>query len=464
MLKEQVCQKTVMGDALKEDIAGHNPKNCAICRNNSDFELPEHLYNELLAERVILFAGAGVSTENSVVMPFTLYEEIAEELNLAEKQRPNFPSLMSLFCDRPDGRRELLRKIRSRFQYISSFPNLYSMATRFHNEVATLFKIESIVTTNWDDYFERECDATPFVTGEDFAFWSVPGRKVFKIHGSIGNLGSIVATTEDYDACYERLQTGALGSSLKHMLATKTILYAGYSLSDDDFLKIRALLHQEMGALLPHGYIVTIDREAETRYREMGLTPIFTDAAYFVSVIKQHLVEEGLMLPDEEYDETYSMLMDVLAAHHELASAFDLRDNPDLLYTLSYQDGLMDGLRRILVRRNSGEYSSISYVVSRLASYDKIRRLKVKARKYNDIAYIDGYMNAMLFLLANNEERHQLPIFYVYGAKDQPVTLEEFLALKEKAATFHRSAHLKAIKETKDLDRDIVLQHMPWLL
>ena len=32
-------------------------------------------------------------------------------------------------------------------------------------------QIENIITTNWDDFFERECGATPYVSPEDFALW-----------------------------------------------------------------------------------------------------------------------------------------------------------------------------------------------------------------------------------------------------------------------------------------------------
>jgi SIR2-like domain len=124
---------------------------------------------------------------------------------------------------------------------------------------------------------------------------------VFKIHGSINNLGSIVATKEDYDACYDRLQSGILGSSLKMMLATKTILYVGYSFKDEDFIRIHSLLKTEMGNLFPTSYIVTLDREGVERYRELGLIPIFTDATYFISVLKRHVIKDDDMLDDRQF-------------------------------------------------------------------------------------------------------------------------------------------------------------------
>src|SRR5690606_30134800 len=120
---------------------------------------------------------------------------------------------------------------------------------------------------NWDDYFERECNAIPIVTAEDFAFYNVEARKVFKIHGSISNYGSIVATSEDYTRCYKNLQTGIIGSFLKTILATKVVVFVGYSFSDFDFNKIYNYLKKEMGNILPHCYIVTLDKTFEEKFK-----------------------------------------------------------------------------------------------------------------------------------------------------------------------------------------------------
>jgi hypothetical protein len=98
---------------------------------------------------------------------------------------------MSQLCNQSNGRAKLLRKIKDRFDYIRSFPELYRIATRFHRELSTLFLVDTIVTTNWDSFFEDECGALPFVTADDYAFWEQSVRKVFKIHGSANSLGSI---------------------------------------------------------------------------------------------------------------------------------------------------------------------------------------------------------------------------------------------------------------------------------
>ena len=179
-----------------------------------------------------------MSTESRTVFPWTLYEEIHSELKLKDSDKPLFPTLMSKYCQQPDGRIKLIQNIHKRLDYVSSFSELYRNATRFHRELSTLFYIETIITTNWDDYFEKECGAVPLSTPADFALWNIPGRKVIKIHGSANNYGSIIATEEDYASAKETLEKGSLGSALKLLLATKTILYIGYSLLDYDFITV----------------------------------------------------------------------------------------------------------------------------------------------------------------------------------------------------------------------------------
>lgn len=444
----------------------HNQAECMFCNDFHEFELPPSLISELLLGNVVLFAGAGISTENKNVFPYTFYEGIRRELKVSQAETISFSDLMSRYCAEANGRANLLRKIRERLEYIRSFRELYDIATQFHSELSTFFFIQSIVTTNWDDYFERECGAVPFVTAEDFTFWSIPGRKVFKIHGSISNLGSIVATTEDYQKCYERLDKGVLGSSLKMMLATKTILYVGYSFRDEDFISIHSMLRKEMGQLMPHGFIVTLDREGEERYCELGLTPIFTDATHFISVVKQHAVKDKHMLADEAFENVSSELEVVRWAHNHLWEKYDITKAPDIIFASSYQDGLIHALERMIALKNSGYYSHSCNIKRTLQAYDELRRNKLKAKKYHDVAYIDGYMNGLLFLLTEQDDRETLPLYYVFGAKEQPRIFNKFAKLRKHAFDYHKSAYRFAgrLMREKGYHKGIVFHHTPFLM
>jgi NAD-dependent SIR2 family protein deacetylase len=208
---------------------------CIHCALDYDFELPTELVKAAHARDVIIFAGAGISTEVPTVFPQTVMQSAVIRLGLEEQG--SFPEVIQAFVNE-FGRTDFIQMVKAKFDYIDSFRSLRYDARKFHQELATMPYLEDIVTTNWDTYFEEECAATPFVTGEDIALWSMPGRRVLKIHGSMTNLGSIVATESDYQKRLEELGTNTMGALLKHMLVTRTIVFVGYSLKDWNFRRL----------------------------------------------------------------------------------------------------------------------------------------------------------------------------------------------------------------------------------
>ncbi len=81
---------------------------CEICSNNLPFDIPEEIIDSLLSQNLVLFAGAGISTENKKVFKETLYEEVYADMELSESEI-SFPDLMSKYCSsRTNGRQKLL--------------------------------------------------------------------------------------------------------------------------------------------------------------------------------------------------------------------------------------------------------------------------------------------------------------------------------------------------------------------
>ncbi len=298
-------------------------------------------------------------------------------------------------------------------EYVEAFPELYGMATRFHREISTLFQIDTYITTNWDTYFEDECGATPFVDGEDFAFWNTKGRKVFKIHGSISNFGSIVATNEDYSRARRQLDRGSLGSALKVMLATKTIVYVGYSFSDHDFASLHRYISRELRQVVPTAYIVTLDRSSQDRFEALGLTPIFTDATYFIRTLKKHIEGDGHFLPDERFDGIPIARLRASVEHDKLHRRFRAQGTPDMVFCSAYQDGLIHAFDRILARRHTGQYSHKCDVGKQLILYDQIRGRHLKHRSYYDAAYAEGYFKGLFYLVCDDGQRKNMPFYFI---------------------------------------------------
>jgi hypothetical protein len=100
----------------------------------------------------------------------------------------------------------------------------------------------------------------------------------------------------------------------------------------------------------------------------------------------------------------------------------------------------------------------------RIRSYLGIQREKRAARKYSDVAYIEGYVNALTYLDMPDDSRKAMPLYYVFGCKDDLRTLAQYKRACKNARTLHRAAYLSAVKLTKQTADGVVLHHRPFLL
>lgn len=440
--------------------------DCIICREHHAFDMPPDLLNDFLTGKIALFAGSGISTENRKVLKFTFYEDIACEIGKLDSSL-SFPDLMEEYCRLPNGRYKLLEKIRGRFQHIKSFPELERVATRFHKELATFFPQKTIVTTNWDTYFEEYCDATPFVTDEDLTFWNSSERKVLKVHGSITNYGSIVATSTDYKNCSKALEKGIVGSILKTILATQTIVFIGYSLSDNDFINIYNFVLKQMKGLHKQAYIITPFGNEREKFEKMGIIPIITDGTYFINQIKQHAINEGTLLSDNIYPDASFILEKVYYEHHKIHKNLSCFDHPQIIYASFYQDGMIHALERAIQLRSSGEYSNWCNIRNVIGSYLRSQKEKLKDKIYEDVAYIKGYINSLMFLLLDDEERQSEhpPMYFAFGINYDLMTFEDFQKVLHTLPEKHKTSYKQAFKRVKSLETkdNIEFHHPPWL-
>lgn len=434
---------------------------CACCKNKLPFEMPDDILEACKNGNLIIFAGAGISTEGKGFFPFSFYDDIKDELKF--KKDISFPELMTRYTEKTKDKRTLLNKIKERIDYAKSFPDLYRSITEFHRELSTIYQIKEIITTNWDTFFEDECGAIPIVANSDFAFWDQPLRKVFKIHGSINNPGSIIATEEDYKKCYINLNKGIVGASLKHLLATKTIVFFGYSFRDYDFNRIYRYLEKDMKDILPHAYLVALnDSPIEKKFKRLP-TIIKTDATYFIQVLKEKLIEDKQLIPDLFYDLVVLRLSEIYKVHFKLTKG-NIKKNPQLIFCLSYQDGIIHAFERMIQLKNTGRYSHVCFLKESVDSYFKIRKKFNKARRYFDVAYIDGYIYGLLNLVPINKTILRGDSYYYifgYGIVD---SLKKYNKLEKKSYDFHRAAYKWAQNESKKYTDKIILQHTPFLM
>ncbi|MFF1572465.1 SIR2 family protein [Leifsonia sp. NPDC058292] len=386
-------------------------EGCAVCGTHFPIDIPDELVEAAKNRDLVVFAGAGISTERPQLFPETFYEEVEARLR-DEPSGKSFPEVMQEFED-AFGRRELIRAMLDRIDYVSTFQSLQSNTTAFHSEIASISQLNAILTTNWDDFFERFSGARPFVLDEDFAFFDLPGRRVLKLHGSMSNLSSIVATTSDYTSREEDLARSVMGAKLRDFLATKVILFVGYSLTDSDFESIYRSVIERMGRFRRHAFIVTpVDTGSAV---DFGLTHLKTDGGHFAHLLKRRLEDSGHHIPDERLDRAEWIHRAVLAAH---VASEKLLENPNVFggFTQAYQDGILAALGRVRLMRHKGEYSDPQQVRQTVSEYAHSFAETVADRRYFDACYVEGYMLGTRSLLLSDDELRNLPIIETFGS------------------------------------------------
>ncbi len=431
---------------------------CLNCGLDYEFDMPPEILQAAHRRDLVLFAGAGISTEVPAVFPRTFYDSIRDELSADAET--SFPELMDEFATR-HGRPELVRRLKHRLDYVDSFPSIRRQARKFHSGLATMPYLEEIVTTNWDTYFEDETDATPFVSGEDFIFHNLPGRRVYKIHGSIQTLSTLIITESDYARRLEELTNNVLGGALRQLLATETVVFVGYSLRDWNFLRLYEALRHDMGAMAPAAFIVSPFDVVDERFE---LRHIRTSGMGFLRGLKSTMTED-CFLPDDINDRV--ALMEELAwKANDYAGTKSHKTYPAVVHCWSYIEGLLDVCGRILLRRASGEYSDRHHVAHMARSYIHLFERAVEREHFFEAAYIDGYCNGLFLLLANDGEEdveETLPLFFIYGSESPMRTTADLDAALERSRRGAPRPRAEARRLTEHVPDGMVLKHGPFL-
>jgi NAD-dependent SIR2 family protein deacetylase len=433
---------------------------CASCMADRDFEMPDAVIDACHNGKLVVFAGAGISTETRLVVPRPLYLELHLELE-GKKVRgiKPFPKVMSAY-EEAHGRPALLRRIKKHLGYVRSFPNIDGQASQFHRELAGLYTISEIVTTNWDDYFERECGCQPFVTEEDWAYWRSGERKVFKLHGSLSSPASIVATEADYARCYRNLNQGLMGAQLKTMLATKTVVFVGYSFEDSDFESLYRLMKRKMGDLLPRSYVVNpFAEEVPSFAGDMHL--LQTSGVRFLTGLKDSFPESEL-LSEERFEPIPYVRHVVRTLHHKMIDAGEMRDDPAMFMCACYQDGLMDAFDYIMANKKRGDFYHRCYTKQMISDvYKALLDERSKEGLWHTAAYVEGYINGLLFLLADNDDRKLMPLYYIAGFDGDLREPEHYEQAAPEFKKLHPEAYEHARREAARLAPGVVFQHKP---
>ena len=192
----------------------------------------EKVVESLKKENLVPFVGAGASIASSPrsISWGTLAEQLAKELEL-DKCDHN-PIDIIQYYDNVHGRENLNRKV---MQFISPNKEDKKPNLTIQKQICS-WPVETIVTTNYDDFLEKACDELDLeytiIHPDNLQRWNdANGIKIFKMHGDIEN--NMILTQKDYQE-YTHNHPGSY-HLLQNLLFTKYMLFIGCSLTDPNF-------------------------------------------------------------------------------------------------------------------------------------------------------------------------------------------------------------------------------------
>jgi hypothetical protein len=249
--------------------------------------IPHELLEQIQRGNVVVLCGAGVSSsEGGLPSGSQLAQELAQRAALGDVSSISLPEVAQAY-ELEMGLQSLLAYITSRVEEPRGAP------LRTHHLIATL-PFKRIITTNWDNLLEealREA-GKPFVKvvrDSDIAYTDEEKVLLIKLHGSIEQKDSIVITGDDYyDVLARRPETAAL---VRSYFSTKTLLFLGFGLADDDFKRQYQEVVRHLGAHKRRAYAVQLDPSPLTVkfWERKNVQIIDADATQFLEALKEQL-------------------------------------------------------------------------------------------------------------------------------------------------------------------------------
>lgn len=255
----------------------------------------DRLREENRHSALVLFVGAGASRDAGLPDWAQLLQPLQDELGIVGQA--DALDIAQWYSDR-FGRPQLLRHVR---QLLAAQPvepgGLHCLLAQLAAPV--------VFTTNYDQLLERALEEAqgvpPDVIIEDAHIPLIDEARrttVVKLHGCLSLPNTIVLARDDY----EDYGTGhrAMIAYLQALLATRTVLFVGFSLIDPNFRVIHHAIRQAVGAHRLRAYALDAGRAWSYRddyWQQKGITTLlfatFADQRPFLGAIAEPTDSRG---------------------------------------------------------------------------------------------------------------------------------------------------------------------------
>lgn len=382
----------------------------------------EELFRLVRREQVTLWAGAGISISAGFPSGNKLKELLFETLTPQEQAvlnlRDPLPTFAEEFCQiRNYDLVDLVHILSAIFAGIAPKTSLA------HDLVASIPHFDSIITTNYDDLFERSLRDSGQVILADHDIPIIDPNKVqvFKVHGDFSDPRTIILRSSDYVRFFSgNSQDSIYWNVVKERMATKSICFLGYSLEDINARAVFESITKALGGKARDCFFIS-PKQPEHKIKDLekrGLKYIDMDAESFLTElslnIKEHVVadfEDGGVgsetLRKVLYSNNLFPSLDSIGSKYTLtgvrSSNGEIRG--DLSFTIQpNHEQLREEYKKFLSGEKFGkleilrdQVSSIRFAASGLRLMDKERlgKLTLESRPilddFIDLVFDDGF-------------------------------------------------------------------------
>lgn len=229
-----------------------------------------------------IFIGAGISVGAGYPSWKDLLREIGDELGVNSNDVSDLAALAQWSVRKSAGRTRINSVIKSKLAPEKPIPQALETIARL--------PIRNIWTTNYDRLIERAFSEIgrpldPVSVAADLSTRLRPGAvRLFKMHGSVDQLNSIVIATDDYELY--RLNRGPFLPLLQAHMTSFSMLFLGLSFTDPNIRHVLSLIRESfMGSPPEHFAIVRPPQRAEYK----------TSKEYKSRLIQHNLWAEDLL-------------------------------------------------------------------------------------------------------------------------------------------------------------------------
>lgn len=193
----------------------------------------EQILELALKDKLVLWAGAGLSREAGYPTGSELAEILWAKLTDEEKRAFSKDLLKISDCLENRGKN-------GRDELISILKDVFSIEpkqSRSHEIIKKMAFFRTIITTNYDEMFERYIPEIHVIKNtKALSRSNTKARKLIKIHGDLKSPKRLVLTQTDYARLYERDSRDPFWNLIRVELTQKGVLFIGYGLNDSNVL------------------------------------------------------------------------------------------------------------------------------------------------------------------------------------------------------------------------------------